>query len=68
MKNESMPQKIEIRGKELLCPHCDTSNFTVLHGQLETLTKSGWQYELQKHPTTVYVCATCSHISEFLDV
>lgn len=67
MAIENTFETISVNGKNLVCPHCSTTTFSVLKGRLVTLSKIKWGYEQLNRPTTCYVCSGCNYIYEFLD-
>ncbi|MCK9305581.1 MAG: hypothetical protein M0P27_09330 [Bacteroidales bacterium] len=60
------PQRIEIKGHELICPICNYTSFWTKKVQLNTRLATFFDLDWANKSATCYICSKCTHISWFL--
>jgi hypothetical protein len=63
---EKEPETVEVKGKQLVCPHCGNEYFWHRSGQLNTATASFFGLDWANKEAHCFVCSDCTHISWFL--
>jgi ribosomal protein S27AE len=59
------PEKFEVYGKNLVCPHCGNDTFYTRESLLNTAGMAFFKLEWMNQPADNYICAMCGHIEWF---
>mgnify|MGYP003610478044 CR=1 FL=1 len=64
--NKDVPETVEIKGIQLICPICSNKNFWSRRAQLNTSVSTFFNLDWSDKSATCFVCSECTHIYWFL--
>ena len=64
--NKDVPETVEIKGIQLICPICSNKNFWSRRAQLNTSLSTFFNLDWSDKSATCFVCSECTHIYWFL--